>query len=126
MTADLSPQAQTILTLVNRQQTGTSMVEIVNALRADGHDTEGDLGMEHPRVPNGYVWAGINRTVVDALNELFTARLVHYYPTTPLVYMVDGAMLRLPIAKRPPSGGYKEPHWIPVVINAGPVPAHLV
>lgn len=120
-TPPLSPAAAVIHDLVTRQQVGTSLVEICGALRAAGHDVDGDLALEHPGFTNIYLWAGVSQTVVDALNELLTARLVHYVPTSVLVYAADGGMLNLPLAKS--ARNYKTPRWAPVVINAGPAPA---
>jgi hypothetical protein len=37
-----------------------------------------------------------------------------------MLYMLDGTIPRLPIAKRMRS--YKSPHWLPVVFNLGPMP----
>lgn len=117
----LSPAAERILVLVRRQQ-GTSFVEISKELAKSGFDPKGDLALCHPSDGNLVMWLGVSDLLVDALNELLAARLVHYKPTTPFVYLADGGMPTLPQAQRPPKGGYREPHWLPVVINAGPAP----
>jgi hypothetical protein len=39
-----------------------------------------------------------------------------------MVYFIDGGALDLPLVQRPPSNGYRDPHWLPVVINDGPAP----
>ncbi len=119
---NLSPAAQAILDIVTANGTGTSFVEIENALTAAGHDPTGELGIEHPKCHNLFIWAGVNAMFTAALNELLGAHLVHYRPTTPLVYIADGKLLTMPIAARPPKNGYREPHWVPAVINLGPVP----
>ena len=45
--------------------------------------------------------------------ELTEADLIWRQPCTVLSYLVDGAMLQMPLAKRPPKQGYATPHWAP-------------
>ena len=51
---------------------------------------------------------------------------VHAEPALPLAwrdwcevwcYLVDGAVLQMPVAKRPPKGGYATPHWAPSCVR---------
>lgn len=121
-TMELSPEATAMLGVVERNRTGTSFVEIEMALRMAGIDPEGEYGLEHPACGNLVMWVGVSRALVDGLNELLGLRRVHYRPTSFMVYAYDGRMPQLPIAKRPPRDGYREPHWVPVVINYGPTP----
>jgi hypothetical protein len=119
----LSPAASVILDVVTEHRTGTSFVEIETALAIAGHETNGHLGIEDPRYPNLFIWAGVNQEFMDALNELLRVKAVHWRATSLLVYLADGKMLSLPIAKSVPGpGGFKKPRWIPVVVNVGPVP----
>jgi hypothetical protein len=120
---NLSPPAEVILGIVTANGTGTSFVEIEGALSAAGFDPDGELGIEHPKCANLFVWAGVNAMFTAALNELLGAKLVHYRPTSVLVYLADGKLLQMPQAVRPPKNGYREPHWVPAVINLGPVPS---
>ena len=116
----LSPAAAHVLALIRRQYAGTSLVEISNMLSAAGFDPTGDVTITHPSDPNLIIWMGASDLLADVLNELVQARLVHYQDTNPLVYAYDGGGLTLPIANRPPRQGYKSPHWLPIVVNAGP------
>lgn len=81
---------------------------------------EGTVAIEAPDCPNLLIWAGMSEELVGLLQKMGRAKLFHYEPTVLLVYLVDGKHLDLPIAKRPPKKGYKEPHWVPVVLKPGP------
>jgi hypothetical protein len=80
-----------------------------------GEEAKGSYCMEYP--PNCIWWVGMSEKMIDAI-ELCQKRksiepgYAHY-----LVYLIDGGMLKFPIAKRLPKGGYKKPHWVPVVFN---------
>lgn len=67
------------------------------------------------REHNIILWSGISLEMIEAIDSLIKEKLIDIYPTTPLVYMADGAVLSLPIAKS--MRKYKKPHWAPVVFN---------
>ena len=75
---------------------------------------EGDYEVDMPN--NVVFWAGMTAEssagVIDLLNE----KRILPYPTSTLLYVIDGMCLNLPLVKRPPKNGYKEPHWLPVVL----------
>ena len=83
-------------------------------MRLIGDEAKGEWAKE--ALPNLVIWAGMSKTLMDALNiirpqtELKSCHL--------FVYLVDGAMLRMPVAKRPPKKGYSDsnPHWVPTVL----------
>jgi len=87
---------------------GVSFVEIMNKFGEGDHELITDLNVVR--------WSGLTDETVDGIIKLLNERRILMYPTSPLVYLVDGCVPNLPIAKRPPKGGYKEPHWIPVVL----------
>jgi hypothetical protein len=80
----------------------------------------GDIELSFEAV-NGVLWAGMSQAFADALELLRSQGRVHVHGTSPLVYLIDGGMLRLPVAKRPPKGGYKQPHWVPVCLRTVPL-----
>jgi hypothetical protein len=61
-----------------------------------------------------YLWAGISDEFYTITGALYTHPHIRLEPASLLTYLCDGSMLQLPIAKRPPKNGYKEPHWAPV------------
>lgn len=118
----LSPAAEAALALIRRQRTGTSFVEIVAAIDAAGIPAEGDHALCNSGDPNIVLWPGISEEVVDAVTQLLHSGLAHLHPTDQLVYIADGAVPNMPVVSRPPVAGYKTPHWLPAVVNAGPAP----
>jgi hypothetical protein len=63
------------------------------------------------------LWSGISREAIDVLQSMLEAGEVHMAPAHWLVYMFDGAALKLPLVKC--ARKYKRPHWCPVVFNPG-------
>lgn len=94
-----------------------TFVELMTVARQHGVDPEGVESLEFGACPNLYMWAGMSPAFADAVLELQRRDVTRLDPTTPLVYLIDGARVRMPLAQRPPRNGYKEPHWTPVVFN---------
>ncbi len=71
---------------------------------------------------NFIIFFGMSEHVTNAVSELLLdkTRQVLACPSTPLVYFVDGGVLRLPLVRRPPAGGYKEMHWLPTALGYAP------
>ena len=62
-------------------------------------------------------WAGMSHEGCDGLLNLHSEGLWHMHHISPLAYVIDGRILKLPLAKklRP----YKQPHWLPAVLKPG-------
>lgn len=69
---------------------------------------------------NVVLWVGLSDRLCTSIIELMQSKEIHTHSALLLTYMVDGELLRLPIAKRPPAGGYKKPHWLPATLRSGP------
>jgi len=80
-------------------------------------ETQGQVAAEAPQVPNLILWAGMSQAWVETLDALFAAHLIWQEPCSLTSYLIDGAMLTFPLAKRPPTGGYATPHWGPVCVR---------
>jgi len=102
---------------------GVTFVEIEKQLAKAGLDYKGDRVFCSAFDENIVFWMGANDDFINALVELVNSGDIYAVEVHPLIYLIDGKMLTLPIAKRPPKAGYKEPHWMPVVLNPGPRPA---
>ena len=96
---------------------GVSFVELQDGI---GKDSRGDIGLYVGNDPNLVLWPWCSEAFADAMMNLVRSRAIALEPTSPLVYLVDGRLPTLPIAKRPPKGGYAKPHWLPVVFNLSP------
>jgi hypothetical protein len=70
---------------------------------------------------NIILWSGLSQEAFDILQAMIKAGECHLVPTSLLIYLADGEMLRLPLVKR--IMRYKTPHWLPCVLNRGPAKA---
>jgi hypothetical protein len=96
---------------------GVTYVELQNRL-LPYMETKGDFvpGLDGKNI---VFWSGVSKELHEAIREAIVSGRIHAAPTVPLTYMIDGRMLDLPIAKRPPKSGYKQTRWLPVVFNPG-------
>lgn len=78
-------------------------------------EVEGDLAMFLPGHENIILWAGMSQPFFDAIAQALSTHLIETRPTQVMVYMADGGMLNMPVAKS--LRQYKEPHWLPVAFN---------
>jgi len=63
-------------------------------------------------------WGNLKPEVCDAIIELINEGKLYIRPCTVFVYLVDGKVLGLPIARR--IRKYKRLHWLPVVLDIEP------
>jgi hypothetical protein len=97
-----------------RRRPGSSFVELQKALEPV-IPTRGEYSWE--AMPNLVLWIGMSKEFVDAMTDDYVRDRIEISPTIPFVYFLDGRVLTLPIANRPPKSGYKKPHWAPCVFN---------
>jgi hypothetical protein len=105
---------QTLLAYVRRYP-GASYVNLQREAEQAGFDVHGDMVLAHEQYPTILSWAGMSDQFADAMLSLIHGRLVKERPTCLLVYLVDGGMLRCPLAKQ--LRAYKTHHWCPVVFD---------
>jgi hypothetical protein len=117
--SELTPAAQAMFDKVCSYGS-VSMVELERVFEAvAGEDAaRGELTIEATACPKLALWASVSEGFMDAFDEI--APLVDLEPCHLLVYLMDGAVLQLPLAKRPPKNGYRKLHWAPAVLNAKP------
>lgn len=96
-----------------RSDRNVTFVELEAVLRAGGADPSGTFVLE--AAPNLILWAGMSAQFGEVIEALRAD--TEMSPASVLVYMHDGGSLGLPIAKNPPKGGYRKPHWVPAVLN---------
>jgi len=89
--------------------------------RRYGEQAKGDYQHHMPSM-NIIFWPGMSEKFVEALEALSQSKpkRIHPHPSSLLVYLIDGGMLELPLARRPPKNGYKKPHWAPMSFRPGP------
>lgn len=87
-----------------------------------GLDVNGNQAVTASNDPNIYFDAGLSDAGVEAALVIHGDLRIGNQPLTGieavLVYSYDGArMLSIPFVKRPPSGGYRRPHWCPTLVK---------
>ena len=81
-------------------------------------------GGEHIICDQGNVvyWANLSAESAELLIALFNDKKLYRYPVEKSVYDAADAGLILPLAKDlVPCGGYKSPHWLPVMLSTAPL-----
>ena len=69
---------------------------------------------------NIVVWDRMTDDAVTAVLELQEEGRIQSRTTTLFIYTFDGGgIVNLPIAKKPPANGYKELHWLPILLVPG-------
>lgn len=90
----------------------------LNKLLTD-KEREGDCSMHVKDHPSWVFWICMSDEYYNAVHELSLENMIEFEPCKtfvggmPLVYMIDGELLRLPIVKK--AIDYKTGHWIPGV-----------
>jgi hypothetical protein len=69
---------------------------------------------------NVILWSGTSTELASSIVELAQASLIVTKAVSAFIYSIDGAMLRLPLARFLRS--YKHPRWLPVIFHT---PEHL-
>jgi hypothetical protein len=114
----MTPMAEQILKIVTERRTVT-FVELQNSIAGFGGGDK-EISLNGDGYSNIVLWGGLTDAAVAALEELRVSRAIHPIPAAPLTYLIDGAMMRMPVAKS--KRHYKKPHWAPVVFNPGADP----
>jgi hypothetical protein len=90
---------------------GVSFVEL---MEIDGFAGDCEVGRSEYNI---VYWVGVSLEASNILKRLLIEGVFHFAPTDPLVYLIDGCTLRLPLVKS--ATKYKTPHWCPVALNKG-------
>jgi len=67
--------------------------------------------------PNVIVWTHFTLKGLCTLVHLRKTGVIELDPCPILYYKMDGRLLTYPLVERPPSCGYKKPHWLPTVVH---------
>jgi hypothetical protein len=98
-----------------RQRDNVSFAELANHIEGV---RGGDVALHIPGFENIIVWVNLTQEAADVLTGLVADKLIHFAPTSPLVYLADGAIPGMPLARQ--AKRYKAPHWVPLVLKPGP------
>jgi hypothetical protein len=104
-----------ILELMRTHQKGVTCTELSKIENFSGEFTW-HLG----RWTNVVIWTGMSKDAIDVMAELIRDKRIDIMPAHWLAYLIDGAIIVLPIFKcgdRPPEYNPPQPHWLPVYFN---------
>lgn len=65
---------------------------------------------------NILIWTRVSEDFVETMVDLIKRDIIEMAPSPPLVYYVDGTILKMPLAKSIKKK-YKRPHWLPVTFK---------
>lgn len=105
-----------ILELVRRKH-DVSFVELedlFSELKLDYHGNCSIL-LNEAKQSNITIWQGWAPEYTACVIGLLKKEQLVVKPTSPLIYIIDGAVIRQPVAKS--MRHYKHPHWLPVVLD---------
>ena len=95
-------------------------VSIAEMKRRYGSQAQGEYALTLPHSPNILLFSGVSELFCKALSDVIAEKRIHPHGSSTLTYLIDGEILRLPLAKRKPArGDYKTPHWLPVTFRNG-------
>jgi hypothetical protein len=112
MKTKLSPLAEKILGLVLKYG-DQSFANLASEL-PEFHD--GNFAID--LFDNLVIWNGVTIEAADAIRELREADAIYFSAVPLMVYHIDGRALGMPIATK--LRRYKTPHWLPIILRAGP------
>jgi hypothetical protein len=107
--------ADLVVEFVGKRGPGVSFVEIERHLDGLGFPIDGHKALCTAK--NVVFWMGMSQPFVQLMQGLVASERLEMKPTIWLTYALDGALPSMPVAVRPPAGGYKKPRWSPVVFN---------
>ncbi len=100
------------LTEFFRRRPGASMAEIARLLP----DARGERSLCADQEGTILIWPDLEQNLVTALCQMMNSGEIEVRPCHVLIYLIDGCVLQMPIAKqmkRP----YKKTHWLPVTLS---------
>lgn len=104
-----------------RKHDHVSFAEIRTHFGGDG-SLDGEFCLYLGDRPNTMLWVNMSEDFVSVMMDLLAKKEVHVVPSSLLVYMIDGAVPSMPMAKRPGKHDYPSPRWFCVVLRPGPLP----
>lgn len=83
--------------------------------------TEGEFEMTFSNDDNLIIWQRMSQEFLALILRLLEEKRIFMHGSCRLTYLIDGGTLGLPTAERPPKGGYKTPHWLPICLRVVPL-----
>lgn len=127
MPEDLSPVEQPPLTqdeLANRVVEFVRVRDWVTFIELEHEfasvtDVIGHTAITAREFPNIILWPRLSHSWATLLSQLIDEKRLFYHPSSLLIYMIDGGVPRMPLAKR--LRHYSKPHWFAVSLRTVPM-----
>lgn len=94
---------------------GTSFVELERLFEQNSIKFKGDYEYTAKDDENHIFWTGWQQEFFTLVSELVKDDLIEKNYAQPLIYYIDGKVLRLPVAKTPRKK--KKPYWMPITFS---------
>lgn len=110
-----------ILELMKQHKKGVTCTELSKIPNFTGEYTW-HLG----KWTNLILWTGMSKDAIDVMAELIREKQIEVRPGNWFAYLLDGAVLVLPIFRakeQPPEFNPSSPHWLPVYFDLIEAPA---
>ena len=108
---------ENVIAFIKKVGGGVSFVELINHFK----DTNGckELSIRGNSYSNIVLWTGMSEKFCDVMENVEASSEIEMVQVNPVVYVIDGILLRLPIAQS--MRHYKSPRWLPVAYDLKPV-----
>lgn len=98
-----------------KKHDGTTFAELEDLFDRLNYDYRGELEIGMRGQPNISFWFDWSAEAVGVFHRVVSRPNVMLELSSPMVYLIDGAVPSLPVAKT--NRSYKHPHWLPIVFS---------
>ena len=108
---------ENVIAFIKKVGGGVSFAELKNYFR----DTSGikQFSIRGNSYSNIVLWCDMSEKFCDVMENVEASCEIEMVQVNPVVYVIDGILLRLPIAQS--MRHYKSPRWLPVAYDLKPV-----
>jgi hypothetical protein len=104
-----------IIKYVENAKDWISFAELSQRIEGFKSDEEETAALFYPGHDNLLIWPNMSAAAVEAITELLAENKIRLQHGSPLSYLIDGATVKLPIAKS--LRNYRTMHWLPMFIR---------
>ncbi|MFF5993955.1 pathogenicity island protein [Lysinibacillus sp. KU-BSD001] len=101
-----------------RKNPGASYTEVERVFEEVGFQYKGDYEIYDGEFQNIIFWTGWNKEAIELIVDLQQQKLIAKELADPIIYLIDGKSLRLPLVEHIKQ--YSTPHWLPIGFVATP------
>lgn len=110
---DTQDLIERIYIYIVKMRSGVSFAELDNKINGF---SGGDRSIQADPDLNICIWDGMTQEATTSMIYLLENNFIKFKPADVLIYVMDGGLLKMPIAKQ--KRNYKEMHWLPTTIDA--------